>query len=444
MPLAEYLSRQKKRLQKSHFFRGASKLVIYTVAGQLIAVAFSLVLSRIYSPFQFGLFGILLAFPQLANNLMCLNFNLAVPAPLSDEEGASVAFGAAAIGIAMSFVLSLIFLVFVLEKKMGFGALPAWSCLLVWGLLLLAALTSTLQYWCVRTQKLTQLGESVLAQNLGRSLTQCALGLVLATWPGLALGEMAGRAAQLGRVFVAARSDLVRFRPSAARASIMKALRTHRRFITVLLPPQLFESLYDALPVPLIAALFGVPAAGQFYLMKRTLDLPVAFISRTVGDAFYAKISEYARTDPRRIRRVLVAVFLILTGVSAVALLPLVIFGPSIFSFIFGASWKQAGLMTAIMAPPMMLQIGASPVSRVFTITQKPYLRYPFTLVELAGGVIVFGASQYLKLPLIWAVAGLSGVYFLAYFVYVSTAYVAAGHIESGSPAGDAKLQVAS
>ncbi len=436
-----YLSWQLSRATKSSFVRSTSSLMLYTVAGQLITVVFSLVLTRIYSPREFGLFGVFLSFPALVGNLTCLNYNLAIPAPVRDEDGAAIAFGAAAIGSALSFVLSLIFLCLVLTNQLGYGVLPAWSWLLVWVILFITGISATLQYWCIRQQKLRQLGESVVAQNSIRALAQGGIGLVFAHWTVLGLGEIAGRAAQLVRFLMTSRTDLRRFHAVARYRTVLRVLLRYKRFVTILLPPSLLESAWGAMPAPLLSLLFGVAVTGQYYLMSRVLDLPAAFISRTVADAFYAKISAYARSDPSRIRPMLVAVFIALTGSSAIIFAPLIIFGPTIFSIVFGTPWAQAGLLAAIMTPGMMMQIGTSPVSRVFGITRKTHLRYPYTVMKLLGGATVFAAAWFYHLSIVWTVAGLALVNVSSYVLYIVTAYIAAGDVDPDDEIPADKIQ---
>jgi O-antigen/teichoic acid export membrane protein len=411
--------------------------MLYTVTGQLITIVFSFVLTRIYGPEEFGLFGLLISFPSLVSNLITLGFHLGIPAPGNDEDGAAIAFGTIAITAVMSTLLGLVLLFLVIFQQFGFGVLPAWSFLLATAMMLLTGMTSVFQYWCVRRQRFQTMGQGIVALNVTRTAGQIGLGAVSPLWPGLMWGELLGRAAQFGWYSFASWRDLFRFKSRATRAYVTDVLHQYRRFLTVLLPPQFLETAWAAIPIPVFNLLFGLAATGQYYLMRRVLDLPVAFISSTVGDAFYGKISEYARTDPARIRRMLVLVFISLTSLAAIGFAPLLVFGPTLFAFIFGEPWRQAGLMASIMVPPMVLQIGTSPVVRVFGVTKRPTLRYPFTIVEVVGGTLTLAGAWWFQMAMLPTVALLSLVHVVAYLVYITTAYIAAGHIDTPEPARD-------
>ena len=429
--LKERLLAQARKGIQSKFVRNAGALMAYTVAGQLMTIAASFVLTRVYAPREFGLLGLLLSFPTLMGNAVSLNFHVASPAPLRDEDGAMIAIGSIPITAFMTTLFSLIFLAMVLTGQMGFGALPSWSALFVWGILQLTALASIFQYWCVRRQKFKTLGEGIVAMNGTRAFFQLGFAFFLPTWIGLVLGEMLGRLVQFLCYLRNSGREIYGFHKVATPRRILNTLSRYRKFVTVLLPPMFLESAWAAAPVPLLSVLFGLTITGQYYLMRRVLDLPVSFISNTVGDAFYGRISEFARTDPARIRGMLITVFGGLVIIAAIGFAPLMLFGPTLFSIIFGAPWHQAGLMAAIMAPPMVLQIGTAPVARVFGVTKKPALRYPFTTCEILGSSATFLGAWLFHWSVIWTVAGLSMVHAVSYLIYITTAYIAAGHIDS-------------
>jgi len=111
-------------------------------------------------------------------------------------------------------------------------------------------------------------------------------------------------------------------------------------------------------------------------------------------------------------------------------LFPLVIFGPTIFGWFFGARWREAGMYAALMIPGAVLQIGTSPVTRVFALTRRAHLRYAFTLIQVLGGTSVFLLVWLNHLGAIFTVAGLSTVNVVAYSVYFVSAYFAAEDID--------------
>jgi O-antigen/teichoic acid export membrane protein len=428
------------RATRSQFVRRTSSLMLYTVISQLITVVSSLFLARIYSPSEFGLYGVLFSFTAIVGNTISLNYDFAIPSPKEEVDAVRLVAGAAIIAMIMSLLMAVMFLVLVVTNQMKLGELPAWSWLLAWAMLLSAALSSTLQYWAVRQQRLHLLGEGGIALSASRAGAQIVLGLLTAgKWPALAVAETIGRLILLARYLPSTWRDFRALSVTAPTGKIWNTLLRFRRFPTVLLPPMVMDAALSSISVPVLNVLYGLTLTGQYWLMRRVLDLPVSFISKTIGDAFHGKISEYARTDPARVQRLIVGLFGVLLILAGVAASPLILFGPSIFRIVFGKPWSEAGMLAAVTAPSMIVNIATGPVARAFAITRRANLRYAFTAVNLIGCIIVFSAAWLYHLSILWTATGLSIVYFLSYCVYFVSAYIAAGQIApEGIPEGDA------
>ena len=182
-------------------------------------------------------------------------------------------------------------------------------------------------------------------------------------------------------------------------------------------------------------SLFGPAVLGQYFLMRRTLDLPVAFAFRSLGDIFYARLAADARTAPERIRPFFIKSFLILASLGAIGASPIILFGPTLFAFVFGPAWHEAGLLAAIMAPSAVMNLGVAPVSRIFALTSRPHLRFSFSVFYLLGTVLLLWAARHYTLSLLAVTAGVSLVTFVSYFAYLVGGYIACSSIRLDSEA---------
>jgi O-antigen/teichoic acid export membrane protein len=192
----------------------------------------------------------------------------------------------------------------------------------------------------------------------------------------------------------------------------------------------LIDTLVLTIIVVAINLLFGPAAAGQYFLMRRVLDLPVGFAAKTFSDAFHGKAAELARIDPPALRRLMIRLGCGLAVVAGVAFLPLVIIGPALFGFIFGGEWREAGLLAAVMAPALVASLAASPVARVFLITQRPALRYIYSISYLLSVCACLLIAHFDGWSLIGTVAALSAATTISYIIYFATAYYAACHVQ--------------
>ena len=80
----------KKILPKNRFARSVSFLAGGTAAGQAITVLAAPLLTRLYSPEDFGLLAVYTSLLMTIGVIASLRYQLAIPLPKSDEEAAHV------------------------------------------------------------------------------------------------------------------------------------------------------------------------------------------------------------------------------------------------------------------------------------------------------------------------------------------------------------------
>lgn len=402
-----------------------------TALGQGVYLATAPILGRLYTPEAFGLYGLFYTFVVTAALFICLNYDIAIPAARDDAEAEDLSRGSLIFALLLAPLFGCLAAAFCYWDIAGFGRLPAWSGLIVAGVLLFQALIQIMQSWRVRRQDTLVIGRAGVTLNFVRGGVQVLAGLLGGTWWGLGLGELLGRlgnAVHLGRERPERPGWKPRFDGSLFRPP-WTVLRRYRQFPVVLLPSQAMDSVIQFIQIAWLTFLFGPAGLGQYFIMRRTLDLPVAFAFRSLGDVFYARLADHARNAPHHVRPFFVRSFLVLLVLGLIGGAPLMFFGPQIFRLVFGQSWGEAGLLAAVMTPAAVMNLAVAPASRVFALTRRPGLRYVFTLCSLVGTVLVLGAGWRCNLDLVGVTAGLSAVVSLSYFAYFLAGVVAAGDL---------------
>jgi O-antigen/teichoic acid export membrane protein len=252
------------------------------------------------------------------------------------------------------------------------------------------------------------------------------------------LGELAGRIANLWH--------LARYRKWRGlylacrrypRADLRATLHRYRQFPLLLLPSQTLDSGVGFAQSAALAYFFGPSGLGMFFLMRRTLDLPVAFVFRSLSDIFYARQARDVRFAPDRVRPFFMRSVLLLAGAGTLVGVPLMIASPTLFALIFGPEWRQAGVLAAIMAPAAIMNLAVAPVARVFALTTKPHLRFWFSAANLGGTLLALLSVKLLALDLVGATIALSIATFVAYVVYFVAGYVASAALLPPEPVAE-------
>jgi O-antigen/teichoic acid export membrane protein len=183
-------------------------------------------------------------------------------------------------------------------------------------------------------------------------------------------GDLLGRCVGLGRMVVSSWRPLWQHVGRPVAANVAVAFRKYRQFPMYSLPSTIIDTLVINLPLLLVGYFYGPGAAGQFTLVQRLLTIPIAPISGSVADAFHGRAATYLRDDPAALKGFFLRTskFLLLSGI--VPTLAIMILAPLTFGWIFGATWATAGVLTAIMAPPMFGHLVISPSTRLFVLVE--------------------------------------------------------------------------
>lgn len=417
-PARTRLGRLAGRLMpRGRFARQLLLLSSGTLAGQAIVVATSPLLTRLFTPEEFGLLTVFTAIMGFVGNGVGLRYELAVPLGESDEEAAAVvvltsmivlAFGAASVAALAVGAPQL-------ARAVGEPALEPllWLlpvAVLVWGLSL------PLGYWSVRrgSFRVNAIGRVVQAG----SMSTIQLGAGLGGWggAGLIVGWVIGHAARSVQ-FIASLTRQDRLLLRAVRpGAVLAAARRFWRYAVFSTPSALLQSGTQFLPGVLIAALFGVAAAGWFGLAQRMLELPVRLLSNTASEVF---LNAIARREPREVYRLCLRTIGRFTLLGLVGAVPLALAAPPLFALVFGEAWRAAGEVVQVLIPLQLARFVVIPISQTLYVFNRHDLHFVSAVLNIAA----LGAS--FALGWAWQLSSLTTL--LLFSLGSSLAYVAYG-----------------
>lgn len=416
-------------IKASQFSRQIAGMMAFTAAGHMIYLLAGPAIGRLFAPEQIGLYGQLITIAGSTAMLTCLCYELAIPASRDDREASAVTVGASVLAVIISALLGVLFSTSAYYGAFGLGQFPLWAGVLVTAVLLSHAITQIALNWQLRAQNALVTGRASVTLNIVRGGSQVAFGLFWPLWSVLVIGEIVGRLANFAHLMKA----MPRFSPRERLhwVDIRSALQRHRELPLVLTPALILDTMAIVIQISVLGVMFGAAAMGQYFLMRRTLDLPVAFAVKSLADLFFMRMAKDARDNPGLVRPFLIKSALGLAAVAVIGFLPIVFFGPILFEFVFGPNWGVAGTLAAVMVPAMVLNLAVAPVSRIFALTSRPLLRFTFgiALHIFSGTALVVAWQQ--QYNLVETVAAISAALTLSYIAYFVAASVASGHLKA-------------
>lgn len=410
----------KKILPQNAFARGVSVLVGGTAGAQALMVLASPLLTRLYTPEDFGLLAVYSGLLAIFSVVASLRYELAIPLPESNTEAANVLILSLLVVLVMASISGLMVLVAGQEIALALGtpALAKYFWLLPIGVLL-AGVYNVFNYWAVRTKVFGDIARTRITQTLSTLAIQLF---------GFKLGGTALLFGQAGGQGVGS----IRLARSALRhkdfdrwswPGVWQTAKRYKQFPIFSTWSALFNTAGTQLPPLMLAALFSTGAAGLYALAHRVLALPMSVIGDAIGKVFFANAAEAYREE--RLAPLVKSVHGTLAEVAMPASVLLVVAGPELFALVFGENWRQAGELARYMAPWLYMVFVTSPLSTLFLVLERENIGMLFQAGLLLSRVLVIfiGASvmdQLLATVALFAAA--SVVFWIGFLFWVFAA----------------------
>ena len=383
----------RRLLPQSAYARNVLTLMTGTTLAQAIPIAISPLLTRLYSPEEFGRFSVYMAVVAIASVLVTGRYELAILLPRRDKDALHIAALAMVLSAAISAVLLLVVLFFAqpIAALLGDAALAPW---LYWvpASTLLLGLYQSLNYWSNRKAQYKRLAISRTVQSGSVALAQLGSGYAGSGAVGLVGGQITGQ--------VLATSVLARliWREDHRAIQALRPLRglaLARKYINFpkyLIVAHGFNTASGQMPVLLLSALFNTAAAGFFTLTQRVMAAPMSLIANALGDVFRQEASQ-AYIHQGQCKVIYQKTFKRLLLISVVPFTIFFFAAPPLFSWVFGEQWRVAGEYAQILTPMAFFQFITSPVSQVAVIAgkQKIDLVWQIVLFFLLGSAFFLG-----------------------------------------------------
>ncbi len=375
-------------LPKNIFAREVSMLVGGTASAQILLVLAAPILTRLYTPEDFGLLAAYASLLALIGVISSLRYELAIPLPEDDVEAANVAVLSLLL-VAISTVLTGILVLMLgipIAELLGVPVLANYLWLLPVGVLLSGAY-SVFNYWSVRTKRFSTIAQTKLTQaiaTLAIQLTTFKFGGI-----GLLLGQVAGQS--IGMTSLARPALAMQASKQVSWVGIRNALVRYQRF-PIFSTWEGFLNTASLQVAPLMIASYFTPyAAGLFSLTHRVISLPVSLVGGGVSQVFFSSAAESRRQE--NIKSLVLNLHSNLAHISLPPLLVLGLYGPTMFDLVFGDEWRGSGELARWVSIWIYCQIISSPMSPVFSVyeLQKEGMVWQACLLLLRLAAIYFG-----------------------------------------------------
>jgi lipopolysaccharide exporter len=330
------------KVKTSVFFKNILVVMAGTGVAQIISIALAPIISRLFTPSDFGISGSFGAIAGIIAAGVTLEYSQAIMLPKEKEN----ALGLLAISFVCAVVVSLLTLLLCLVAPATMNGLMKTQGIWPLTLLVLSTLISGLNYacqaWAVRAKAFKVTSASQVVRSISGRGTSIGFGLLKLGAPGLIISDILGNVMASFNLVRVLLPDLPALREQARWGTMKRLAKEYRDFPTYSASQNVVNAISGGLPVLLLTRFFGLPIAGAYAFAMTVLTFPMGFILSSLRQVLFQKAGESQHQG-----RSLAALYVKVTAtLFAMALLPtaiMLIWGPQLFAWVFGSQWYTAG-----------------------------------------------------------------------------------------------------
>ncbi len=415
-------------LPRGGFARNAVTLMAGTTLAQAIPVGVSPILTRLYSPEDFGHLALYTTVVSLISVAAAGRYELAIMRPRAEEDAAQLVRLSVCVALAVSLVLLGIVALTSgrIAALLGVPGIEPWLYLVPVSVLLVG-MYQAFNYWLNRQRQYREMARNRVIQSATTASSNVAMGLAGFGTGGLILGSILGQGlttALIARGFL----SRPRHRTGATMRGVAKTYRAHPTF---LMPSHLIGAGNGSIPVFFITAVFGSTPTGYFSLASRLMGLPTSLISTAIGDVLRQRATElYHRQG--EFRSLWLKTFWHIAGLGLVPFAIFAALAPAVFEIVFGGPWRVAGEYARILTPQFFFAFVFGAVDKSALIVGANRYIFWWHFSRFCANVVAAGLTFAYDLPIKPYLYLLAAINIAFYSLDIAVSY----RLSLGSPTG--------
>ncbi|SFM05081.1 lipopolysaccharide biosynthesis protein [Pelosinus propionicus] len=376
-------------IKNRNFLKNVLTLMSGTIFSQIIMVLSMPVLTRIYSPEDFGIYAVFISATSIISVMATGRYELAIILPKEKCDSANLLFLCIYLsGMTVFFLLGIFFICgeSMLRYFNQSAMLPYFWISPFYVFLL--AIYQAFYYWFNREKRYDVMSKSRIIVSLINIFISIIIGMYWYSPWGLIIAPFIAQAVvgiYMTYLFIYENNmQFVNYK------AVVYQAKRYVDFPRYLMVGHAIGNISQQLPVLLLNIFYGTSVVGYFSLGQRCINMPLNLITQSVGDVFRQRAAmEY--TDKGECKNLFNKTMKKLAVIAIFPFIILLVAAPSLFQFIFGQEWRIAGVYTQILVPMYYLRCIASPLSSMALIAEKQKIDLFFQVFIIS--VLVFSMS---------------------------------------------------
>ncbi len=377
---------------KSDYSKNVLTLITGTTIAQAIPIAITPILTRLYTPNDFGVFALFLAITAITGAISNAQYEQAIVLPKKDEDSYSLVFLGVFIALLISFILLLLVVFFdkTILTYLENNEIKPFLYLIPISTFLVGVFNS-FNYFNIRKNKFKNIAISKITRSSSLVVSQLLLGLIFLGPMGLVIGQIFSYFTGNMMLFKTLKENYKNNYYS--KKSIKLQAIKFKNFPIFSMPSIFLNSINLNILNFIITSLFSITTLGFYSLTQRIIGIPSRVFGSSISQVYIKQAS-----DELKIKNSTKKVFLVtlkkLTLICIPVFLILYIIVEPAFAFIFGEEWRASGIYARILIPLAAIRFISSTLSVNFIVYQKQKILLLFNISLLIFIIVIFLISK--------------------------------------------------
>jgi len=407
------------RIVKSEFGKNVLTLMTGSTIAQILPIAFTPILTRLFSPEEFGLFAFYLSIVTFLLVISAGRYEQAIVLPKEDENAINIFALSFVILIVYTMVISVglfFFTEFFLEK-LNKPELNDWIWLIPF-CVFFASSYKIFTYWSNRKKRFGRTSLAVMSQTSSRVSVQLIGGfkknVLLINEYGFidffrhifdkayvfpkgitTLGIGSFVLSYLIGFFIGTVVFLMSFLKHdfkllklVSKERILKQAKVYEKFPKINSLHAMGDEFKNLGVNSVIIYSFSDVLLGFYSMTFRILRAPLSVIGNSFAQVFYQKAAEM-HSNGQNFVPLINATVKKLSLIALPIFISILLVGPFMFGFVLGEKWRVAGEYAQYLTPWLFLNFSIAPIQQIAVILNK---QGKIFFLSIVGNLLIFGS----------------------------------------------------
>ncbi|MCI8483538.1 MAG: oligosaccharide flippase family protein [Lachnospiraceae bacterium] len=373
-------------MSENQLVKALAVVVGGTTIAQILNFLMQPFVTRLYTPAQFGMFGMFSSGVSILLIIVTLSYEESVIVAENTECAQKLFFGTifvvliATVMIAMTVFAGKNLIVSVLHVKDG-----KWLYFLpisagIYGIY------NLLVAYNYRLEMHRDIAVSAIVRTFALGMMQCALAFCGMGYLGLVIGYV------LSLFFGCASLAKNLIHSNIRKANIVlrdisREMMQYKRFPLYQLPANFINHFTSEISVFAIGILYTADTLGIYALVNRVLSMPISMISEVLRQLIMRKLSLHDM-DLRQSRLYMYKLVMVIAIIWIIPLAVLLLWGEAIFVLVFGSAWQGIGKFIRVMAGLYCIRFIVYPLTGIAVVNQKQKKLLGFQILQMTGVIV--------------------------------------------------------